>query len=179
MKPMVILVFLMLSDTIYSVAAPPADAGKTIFSSQCAGCHNVNKVVTGPALAGIDERRPMDWIIKFVHSSQTVIKGGDPYAVALYDKFNKIPMPDHPDLTTGDIEGIVGYIKSSAIAGSGSETAPFRPDKIHPAYLPLSLNRLNNWGFAGAYLILVFLLIGALLVLVKVKSIQRKMSGKG
>ena len=88
-------------------------------------------------------------------------------------------MPDHPDLTTGDIEGILGYIKSSAIAGSGIETAPFRPDKIHPAYLPLSLNTLNNCGFAGAYLILVFLLIGALLALVKVKTIQRKMSGKG
>ena len=179
MKPIVILLFPVIFFTARSVAAPPEDAGKTIFSSRCAGCHNVNKVVTGPALAGIDQRRPMDWIVKFVHSSQTVIKDGDPYAVALYDKFNKIPMPDHTDLTPSDIKGIVDYIKSSAISGGGSEIAPFRPDKIHPAYLPLSLNTLTNWGFAGAYLVLVFLLIGALLALVEVKSIQRKTSGKG
>lgn len=179
MKPTGLLFFLVLSIINYSVASPPADAGKTIFSSRCAGCHNVNKVVTGPSLAGIDQRRPMDWIIKFVHSSQTMIKGGDSYAVALYEKFNKIPMPDHPDLSAGDVEGIVEYIKSSAIAGGGSETAPFRPDRIHPAYLPFSFTTLNNYVFAGAYLILVFILIGALLVLVKVKSIQRKMGGKG
>ena len=29
--------------------------GKTIFSTRCAGCHNVNKTLTGPALAGVDQ----------------------------------------------------------------------------------------------------------------------------
>jgi len=94
------------------MAAPPIAEGKAIFSTRCAGCHNVNKVVTGPALAGVDQRHSIDWIINFVHSSQTVIKGGDEKAVALFEKFNKIPMPDHPDLTAGNIKSIVEYIKS-------------------------------------------------------------------
>ena len=70
--------------------------------------------MTGPALAGVDQRRSIDWIINFVHSSQTVIKNGDAYAVALYQKFNKVQMPDHPDLSPGDIKNIVAYIKTAS-----------------------------------------------------------------
>ena len=32
---------------------PPLDKGKEIFSVRCAACHNVNKQLTGPALAGL------------------------------------------------------------------------------------------------------------------------------
>src|SRR6478735_4079442 len=82
-----------------SFGAPPVEEGKQIFTSRCAACHNVNKTLTGPALAGIKERRSIEWIISFVQSSQTVIKGGDKDAVVLFEKFNKIPMPDHKDLS--------------------------------------------------------------------------------
>jgi cytochrome c551/c552 len=150
-------------------AGPPVEAGKSIFNSRCAACHNVNKVVTGPALAGVADRRSMDWIVKFVHSSQTVIKSGDSYAVALYEKFNKIPMPDHPDLSEDDIKGIVEFIRSSTV--DQPKTTLFRPEKKHPAYMPLSI---NNYYFFGAYFALVLLLIGSLLALVQIKEVQRK-----
>lgn len=172
MKTRAILFSFFFLAAHHSFADTPIETGRTIFSSRCAGCHNVNKVVTGPALAGLDERRPIDWIIQFVHSSQTVIKSGDPYAVAVYEKFNKIPMPDHPDLSVEDIKGVVAYIKSSAIAPSGIEATPFRPDKFHPDYMPLSI---HNYFFFSLYLALILLLIGALLALVGVKDIQRKM----
>jgi cytochrome c551/c552 len=153
------------------MAAPPVEEGKAIFSSRCAACHNVNKVVTGPALAGVDQRRSIDWIINFVHSSQTVIKKGDKDAVALFDKFNKIPMPDHPDLTPDNIRSIVEFIKSEASAAT--ETAPFnKPGKLRPVYTPLSI---TNYGFFIGYLAVVALLIFGLLMAVKVKSMERNM----
>ena len=49
------------------VYANPLETGKTIFTSRCAACHNVNKVVLGPALSGVDKRHSIDWIIQFVH----------------------------------------------------------------------------------------------------------------
>src|SRR5947209_6841195 len=85
-------------------ATPPLDEGKTIFASRCAACHNINKVVVGPALAGVDKRHNIDWIINFVHSSQTVIKSGDPAANALFNQFNHIQMPNHPDLSADNIK---------------------------------------------------------------------------
>jgi len=85
-------------------ANPPEEEGKTIFTSRCAACHNVNKVLTGPALAGVDQRRSIEWIVKFVKSSQGLVKSGDKDAVALFQKFNRIAMPDHPDLTADNIK---------------------------------------------------------------------------
>ena len=83
--------FLFIKTT--NAKTPPEEEGKTIFVSRCASCHHVNKTVVGPALSGVDERRSMDWIINFVHSSQTMVKKGDKDAVGLFKKFNSMPMP--------------------------------------------------------------------------------------
>ena len=42
--------------SIVNISAQDAAAGKAIFNSKCAACHNVLKKGTGPALAGIEER---------------------------------------------------------------------------------------------------------------------------
>jgi mono/diheme cytochrome c family protein len=154
-------------------AAPPVEEGKTIFAASCAACHNINKILTGPALAGVHERRSIDWIVNFVHSSQTVIKKGDPYAVALFNKFNKIQMPDHPDLTPENIKNVVEYIKTES--KTGAEQAPFsKPAKLHPAYMPLSI--ANSGFFFAGYLALVALLIFALLIAVRTKEYERNIN---
>jgi cytochrome c2 len=153
-----------------NVSADPPSEGKTIFTSRCAACHSVNKTLTGPALAGVDQRRTIDWIINFVHSSQTVIKSGDKDAVALYEKFNHIPMPDHPDLKDDDIKNIVEYIKSEAKPVE-EEKAPFaRPGKKKPNYTPLSIT--NDWHYFVSYFGAVFILIGTLLFAVHVRTLK-------
>ncbi|MGN6164180.1 MAG: c-type cytochrome [Flavisolibacter sp.] len=172
MKAKIISLSLVFLTSIYAMAAPPVEEGKAIFSTRCAGCHNVNKIVTGPALAGVNQRHSIDWIIKFVHSSQTVIKSGDEKAVALFEKFNKIPMPDHPDLTADNIKSIVEYVKSEAATGGGEKPPFARPGKLRPAYMPLSI---SNYGFFIVYLSAVAMLIMGLLFAVHVKGIERKM----
>ena len=149
-----------------------AEEGKALFTNRCAACHNVNKTLTGPALAGVDQRHSIAWITTFVRSSQTVIKSGDKEAVALFEKFNKITMPDHSDLTEGDIKGIVEYIKLET-KSVATDAAPFyEPGKRHPDYKPLSV---DNYGYFLSFLALVLVLVGSLLALVKVKSLQRKL----
>ena len=86
MKKKIVISILILLTVVCVFSFPPVE-GKTIFASRCASCHNVNKVIVGPALAGVGDRHTEDWIIKFVHSSQTVIKGGDKAAV---DSLRKI-----------------------------------------------------------------------------------------
>jgi cytochrome c551/c552 len=175
MKTKVIFCAIILLSTVKIFAAPPSDEGKALFNNRCASCHNVNKDLTGPALAGIDERRSIEWIINFVHSSQKVIKSGDKDAVAVYEKFNKIPMPDHTDLSETNIKSIVDFIKTETKAVT-EDAAPFsKPGKLQANYTPLSI---NNSGPFIIFMVLVFVLVGALLAWVEVKCLQRKWRGE-
>ena len=170
MKTKLFTTLIVVLASVAALATPPEQQGKTIFTARCASCHAVNKQLTGPALAGVDQRRTIDWIINFVHSSQTLVKAGDKDAVALFEKFNKIPMPDHPDLSAEDIKGIVSYIKAEA-ATAGSDKAPFaKPAKLRPAYTPLTF---ANVEFFVSYLVVVALLVIALLFAVQIKQYER------
>ena len=174
MKTKFFLAAIILFSAWTTLAAPPVEEGKSIFSTRCASCHNVNKVLTGPALAGIDERRSMDWIISFVKSSQTLVKSGDKDAIALFEKFNKIPMPDHSDLSDESIKSVVEYIKSESSVTTAK--APFAtPSRIRPNYTPLTT---ADYGFFIGYLAIVVLLIAVLLLAVQFKQYDRKARGE-
>jgi cytochrome c551/c552 len=162
----VILLFL----TFQAQANPPIEDGKSIFMARCAACHNINKAMTGPALSGISERRNIDWLVKFIQSSQTMIKSGDADAVTVFEKFNKVPMPDHPDLTEENIKSIVEYIKAESKPVE-EEKAPFaKPGKKKTLYTPI---RLDNYAFLFGFLAVVIALISSLYYAVQFKTFQR------
>lgn len=174
MKSKFFLLVVLVCSTLAALADPPVEEGKAIFSARCASCHNINKDLTGPALKGIDERRSMDWIISFVKSSQSLVKGGDKEAVAVFEKFNRIPMPDHPDLTDDNIKNVVAYIKSES-SSTTTAAAPFaKPAKLRPEYTPLSS---NDYGFFIGFLSVVGLLMLSLLMAVQFKQYERKARG--
>jgi len=149
--------------------ANPDESGKAIFLSRCAACHNVNKVLTGPALAGVHERHSMDWIVRFVNSSQALVRSGDKDAITLFQQFNKITMPDHPDLTPVDIKNIIDYIKTETVVVDNA--APFaKPGRLMTLYRPLSLEK-DYWYFVG-YGFVVLLLVVVLLFGVRTSELK-------
>jgi cytochrome c551/c552 len=172
MKKKLLISGLSLLMVLFVFSIPPVEEGKAIFISRCASCHNVNKIVLGPALRGVAERHSEEWIINFVQSSQTVIKGRDKTAIDLYEKFNKVPMPDHADLTAANIKNILAYIKEESQAVSAPSA--FRPEKQRPSYTPIAI---SDYSFFAEFFGVVILLASALLVLVQVKEIQRKQRG--
>jgi Cytochrome c len=89
-----------------------AQDGKALFQANCASCHAVNKKLTGPALAGVEDRWPDSKMLHaWIRNNQAVIKSGYPYAVTLYDQY-KVSMNTFPNFTDKDIDAILGYIKS-------------------------------------------------------------------
>ncbi len=152
------------------MAAPPLEEGKSIFMTRCAACHNVNKNLTGPALNGIDKKRSTEWIFNFIRSSQTMVKNGDKDAIAIFEQFNKIPMPDHPDLTEENINNIIEFIKSES--KDVATTIPFIPGKLKTAYTPL---KINDYAFFGGFLIVVAILVSVLYFAVQSKTYEQKM----
>ncbi|RDV13130.1 cytochrome C [Pontibacter diazotrophicus] len=88
-------------------------AGDALFKNNCAVCHSAGSdVIVGPGLAGINERRSHDWLIRWIKNSQALIQAGDPEAVAVYNEYNKQAMPSF-NFTDEEITAILTYIASA------------------------------------------------------------------
>jgi mono/diheme cytochrome c family protein len=82
-----------------------------IFGKRCTACHTYGKgIKVGPDLKGVTERRKHDWLLKFIHSSSTVIKSGDPTATNLFAEFKQQRMPDWTDLSEKQVNDILDYL---------------------------------------------------------------------
>jgi cytochrome c2 len=104
-------IVLGLSFSTQTLAAEPGEQEYTTF---CGICHTIGGgTLIGPDLAGVHDRRPQEWLEKFVASSTSVIGSGDAYAVELFEKFNKITMPD-ATVPPEKIKEILNYIKIRA-----------------------------------------------------------------
>jgi mono/diheme cytochrome c family protein len=103
--------------------------GEADFKQICSVCHSIGKGrLIGPDLAKVDQRHTEEWIIKFVHSSQTVIKKGDAYADSLFKAYNQVLMPDQASLTDNQIRDIIAYIKIGGPGTTGPVTANLKTD---------------------------------------------------
>lgn len=99
-----------------------ANNGQDLFTKMCTPCHTIGKGrLVGPDLINISEKRTADWLIPYIQSSQTLIKSGDPDAMAVYKEYNSLLMPDQP-LDNGQVLEVLKYIKKTS-SGSGSETS--------------------------------------------------------
>ena len=114
------------------VQAQDADQGQQTFQTLCAACHTIGSGrLVGPDLQGIAERRSEQWIIDFVQQSQDLVQAGDADAVAVFEEYNRIPMPDQP-LSDDEVRGVLAYIGSFAgTEAAGTEAAV--PPEVVPA----------------------------------------------
>ncbi|KAB1156787.1 c-type cytochrome [Flavobacterium luteum] len=92
-------------------ASSGADAvkGKELFNSQCAACHKLDAKMTGPALRNIIGKHDKEWLYKWIHNSQDLIKSGDPAAVKLWEENKPSVMTAFPQLSNSDIDNIIAY----------------------------------------------------------------------
>lgn len=96
-----------------------AQDGKALFQQNCASCHAANKKLTGPALAGVEDRWPEKKnLYAWIKNSAAFLKTGDPYANKLYQEYNKVAMNLFPSLTDKDIDAILAYIKTVPAPGA-------------------------------------------------------------
>ena len=86
-----------------------AAAGKALFNAQCAACHKLDAKMTGPALRGVTERQSSEWLHSWIKNSQAMVKSGDPYAVKIFEEYNKSIMTPFPQLSDADIDNILAY----------------------------------------------------------------------
>ena len=92
------------------VQAPDAQA---LFAANCASCHKIDRDAIGPALKGALGRWDNDTarIKSFIRSSTQMIERGDPYAVELYEKWNKTAMYSFPKLKGAELDSLLTLMK--------------------------------------------------------------------
>ncbi|OEK05657.1 cytochrome c3 family protein [Roseivirga misakiensis] len=87
--------------------------GKSLFSEYtCNTCHAVGSKKVGPDLAGIYDRREIEWINSWIRNSQVMIQNGDPQAVALWEEYKPSAMAAF-DLDDDQIMAILAYVRDA------------------------------------------------------------------
>ena len=95
-----------------------------VFGSRCSSCHSVGKGdVVGPDLQGVTARHDRAWLHRFIHSSQSVIRSGDPAATSLFKRYGRQVMPDHP-LSDAEIDTLLAYIEAGGPGAGEGEVRP-------------------------------------------------------
>jgi len=116
----------------------------TIFKTKCISCHTFGRGDrVGPDLKGVTMRHSRPWLVKWIRSSETQIRGGDREAVALFRRYGQQRMPDH-DLADADILALLDYLD----AGGPSTDVQLRraADATQP---DVELGRKLFFGEAG------------------------------
>ena len=137
--------------------------GKSLFNTNCAACHKLDKKMTGPALRHVENRLLNDegldkqWLYAWIRNSSAVIKSGDSYANKIYAEYNRSAMTAYPQLSDADIENILAYTDQEKII-------PVASVSVSSVAAPSNNLGLSNQVILGIFSLLFFLLAIALLL---------------
>jgi hypothetical protein len=110
-------------------------------------------------LAGVYERRTIDWLQAWIKNSQKLIASGDEDAIAIYEEYNKTQMTSYP-FSDDQVMELLAYIQAETVKGPPvevvevTETGTGGGDTVSSSYL------------TAIIIILVVVLILALVALV-------------
>jgi mono/diheme cytochrome c family protein len=109
-----LMFFLIASTALLAQEGDPV-AGKALFNTNCAACHNLDKKMVGPALRNVEQRLADDkgldreWLYSWIRNSSAMIKSGDAYANEVYNEYGGAAMTAFPQLSDEDLNNILAY----------------------------------------------------------------------
>jgi len=107
------------------------EPGEQVFNTTCFACHTIGGGrLIGPDLAGVHEKRSQEWLESFVKSSQSMINAGDTEAVALFEEYNSLLMPDAV-ATDEEVRQVLSYIKVQS-AGAAADVEASADEPVTP-----------------------------------------------
>jgi len=118
--------------------------GEALFKRNCKSCHNLYQKLVGPALNGINERRDSAWIYQFVKGSQAMVEAGDATAVALFQEYNQVIMPNQT-VTDEELKSILDYIQNAATAKASANPIQRPPVDWGNVTHPMKFNTYIYW----------------------------------
>ena len=97
--------------------------GQALFARGCSTCHTVGRGDrVGPDLAGVTSRRSREWLSRFIMHPDKVREAGDPIALELFEKYNRVIMPSL-GLSEADASDVMSYIEGETAKVKTAATA--------------------------------------------------------
>jgi len=162
-----VLSLLVFSAINKASAAGDVGAGKALFMSKCASCHNIFKEGAYPSLMNIEERHKWadhNELLKWINNPAAYM-ANDPYTQGLKSKYGSI-MTAFPDVKLKDVDDLVAYINDEV------------KKKAAPAVATDTQAEAPSTGNSNAVIFgVISLILGIIaLILMQVNSNLKKMS---
>lgn len=91
------------------VDASRAARGKVVYERNgCYVCHGMGRVLAAPDLAGVTERRELDWLRRWLKETNAMLES-DPQAQAMLEQWKFVRMPQIK-LSDADIDALLHYM---------------------------------------------------------------------
>lgn len=95
---------------------PKLSRGEDLFRSRCDACHGMTTADgVGPGLAGVTAKRDRAWLVRWLKNPDRMLAEKDPIATDLYERFQKLPMPNL-QLSDADVEALIDYMGLNSVA---------------------------------------------------------------
>lgn len=93
---------------------PKLSKAEDIYRFRCMSCHSLGtEDGLGPGLQGVTQRRDKAWLTRWLKTPDKLLAEKDPIAVELYNRYNKILMPNLK-LSDADVEALVNYMDATS-----------------------------------------------------------------
>ena len=81
-----------------------------LYRFRCSACHSLGEEEgLGPGLKGVTKKRNHAWLARWLKEPDRMLADKDPIAVGLYNKYNKVRMPNLK-LSDTDIEALIKFM---------------------------------------------------------------------
>lgn len=107
-KTIITLVLLLLTIT---VSYAQGVDGKSVFNTNCAACHNMEKKMVGPPLKDVVKNQGREWTTTWIKNSAELIASGDRHANEIYKEYNEMAMPAYEYLSDEELSSVVNYLE--------------------------------------------------------------------
>lgn len=156
-----ITALILVISSMFIVNTASAETGENIFKTNCAACHKLSsKKTTGPGLAGVTDKREKAWLAAWIKNSGELIASGDADAIALFDEYNKMPMPAYTQFSDSEIDGLIDFLAANAAAeaapASGGSVASVDAGEEGDVTLSDSQSSIIFWGVIFLILIILY-----------------------
>jgi protein SCO1/2 len=105
--------------------------GEDMFQTRCMACHTIGHGdKSGPDLLNVVNNRERDWLARWIKEPDVMLKEKDPLATALYERYNKVMMPNLW-LSDEEVSDLIDYIDAASkyISGAANQQITDNSDK--------------------------------------------------